>query len=580
MVDEAPLANAVDALPAQLAVWHDGPAALSRLLASCTLQRFLDEAELLRGGVAAGIQHVEVEDPRRTEHRDRWRHAVSTIIEWHGRHGLPSDTLVPPANRAPRSRNRAAARRVRKDRPRRVAAADYDTAVALARSWYELDPIRVGLRTGDIEVLRRDSRHVWVRNRRRAEIEVLDIVLGYVTVPDSANSGDALSAAPDRIAEWFRTRSLATPGAEGLPERHPDAFRLINSVPSDLRAQAWADIEGDLVRQGQTVADDLDLGGLSFAHARTCFAFLLSQLRLNMLGAFHFGTPEATLWGVRPSNLKHALATRVGPDSANAFVRMCTFSPGRSPVSAPLIPSGEMLLIPAEIVSPIAFERTLLRAASADPAAAGNLGNVLGNRAARWAERLRAIPSCLVGEGIQVRDARGRSMGDLDVVAWDPRARTMAIFETKWPVDAATLTESNKVDAVFDKGRAQLTRLRAAIEDGSATVVWPRSWDVADDRVVFWWVGSAQQLDSRPRPPDDGIGSTSLRMVEQVLPADGLDDLMSRLANFPLPRVGVEYELQPCHVRAGELTIHYDGLAMLGRPPLPPAERRTHLGWT
>lgn len=580
MLDAAALAEAVDALPARLVVWHDGPATLSRLLASCTFHRLLGEAELLSGGVAVGLQRGEVEDPRRTDHRDRWRHAVSTIIEWHGRHGLPSETLVPPPDRAPRARNRAAARRARKERPRRVAASDYETAVALARLWYELDPLRIGLRAGDLEVFRRDTRHVWVRNRRRADIEALDILLGYVTVLDSASSGGALSGSSDRITEWFESNSPRAPRGGGVQARHPYAFWLINSVPSDLRDQAWTDIEDDLVRQGQTVADELDLGGLSFANARTCYAFLISQLRLNMLGAFHFGTPEATLWGIRPSNLKHALATRVGPGSANAFVQMCTSSPGRSPVSAPLIPNGDVLLIPAEIVSPIAFERTLLRAASADPAAAGNLGNVLGNRAARWAERLRAIPNCLVGEGVQVKDAHGRSMGDLDVVAWDPRARTMAIFETKWPVDAATLTESIKVDAVFDKGRAQLTRLRAAIEVGSATVIWPRSWNVADDRVVFWWVGSAQQLDSRPPPPDDGIGSTSLRMVEQLLPADGLDDLMSRLANFPLPRVGVEYELQPCHVRAGDLTIHYDGLAMLGRPPLPPAERRTHLGWT
>lgn len=87
-----------------------------------------------------------------------------------------------------------------------------------------------------------------------------------------------------------------------------------------------------------------------------CYAFLRSQIHLNKLGAFHFGAPEAMLWAIRPPNLERA------------FVEMCRFSRGRSPVSAPLVPNGEFILIPSEIVSPIAFERTLLRAATATPA--------------------------------------------------------------------------------------------------------------------------------------------------------------------------------------------------------------------
>jgi hypothetical protein len=259
---------------------------------------------------------------------------------------------------------------------------------------------------------------------------------------------------------------------------------------------------------------------------------------------------------------------------------MLRFTAGRSPVSAPLIQNGELLLVPSEIVSPIAFERTLLRAAAAQPAAGGTLGNVLGTRASKWADRLKTVPGCNVAPCVSVRDATGRTLGDLDVVAWDRTARLMAIFETKWPVDAATLSESNKVDALFDKGAAQIARLRSAIEQGGAAVGWPESWCVAPDTTTSWWVGSAQQLDSRPNRDDSGIHRTSLRMVERLLPASGLQDLIERLTTFPLPEQGHEYELVPRTIPAGSLTIHYDALSLIGTPPVPPIERRIQYGWT
>lgn len=285
------------------------------------------------------------------------------------------------------------------------------------------------------------------------------------------------------------------------------------------------------------------------------------------------------LWAIKPSSLITGLSTRVDRDAARAFVKMLTYSKGRSPVSAPLVPNGEFLLIPGEIVLPIAYERTLLRAASANPAASGTLGNVLGGRAARWAERLRTVAGCWVAEQVRVKDSDGRSLGDLDVVAWDAQRRIMAVFETKWPVDAATLNEGNKIDSMFDKGIAQLTRLRSAIVDGSASVLWPRSWNIAVDTATFWWVGSAQQLDSRTRA-DDLIGTTSLRLVEQLLPASDLNDLIMKLLTFPFPRRGYEYDLVSCAVSAGALTLHCDAIALNGPLPLPPPDRRTHDGWT
>jgi hypothetical protein len=573
------LADAIDALPRELAVWHDGPTALAKLLTHCTLNRLADEAKLFQSGITPGLLHpdTEMEHPAYTEHRDRWSHAVSTIVDWHGRLCHTQSSLVPvPA--PPRNSSRSAAKRHRRLRPRRVSERDYQDAVALASAWFELDPIRVGIRTGDMEVVRSAGRHIWVENLRRADVEVLDIVLGLVTVRgrDGVDEHDG----PDSITNWFASHSLAEPGSRGLPVRHPSAFGLLNSLPSHLRSQAWTETEIGLCQQGSTVTDELDLGGLTFGEARTCYAFLISQLHLNWLGAFHFGAPEAMLWAIRPSNLEFGLAQRVGHSAAHAFIEMCTFSTGRSPLSAPLIPDGELVFVPAEIVSPIAYERTLLRAASANPERAGRLGNILGSRASRWAERLRTVPGCQVAEELRVTDAGGRTLGDLDVVAWDPDERILAIFETKWPVDAATLSESYKVDAMFDKGITQVVRLRSAIDAGSATVRWSESWNVPDGVTTSWWVGSAQQLDSRVQRTASDIQTTSLRLVEQLLPAQSLGDLLTRIATVPLPRRGEEFDLEPRSVLVGRLTVHYDALALIGEPPVPPPDRRLHMGWT
>ncbi|MDO9455227.1 hypothetical protein [Nocardioides sp.] len=585
-MDARELAGSIDTVPRHLLIWRDGPAALPRLLAQSTLGRLQDEERLLLSGIPPTRPAIdEVEHESRSESRDRWRHNAATLVSWHAEFGHMSAAEDPPTIE-PRPKRHSGRRRQRGDGRRPVRVADYESAVEASSSWWELDPIRLGLRTGDMTVRRSDGRHVWIHNTRRPEIEALDLILGYVTVNDAppaewATSSNSTTSRLDPIDSWFHARRLAPPDAPGLGPRHPKAFDLMNRFPVALRTRAWRHTEARLIDQGTTIASDTDLGGITFADARTCYSFLLSQLHLNELGAFHFGTPEALLWGIRREHLARALASRVDRDAAEAFIRMLTFVTGRSPLSAPLIPNDGKFLIPSEIVSPIGYERTLLRAASADPSIAGRLGNALGRRSSRWSERLRAVPGSQVAEGVKVRDAGGRTLGDLDQIAWDARRRLLVVFETKWPVDAATLDESYKTDAQFSKGASQLVRLRDAIRGGAA-VSWPPGFTIPTDLAgirTSWWVGSAQQLDSRDINFPD-IRTTSLRLVEQLLPADHLDDLLERLTNFPLPREGIDFEMAQQTVRVEALSIHYPAIQMIGERPTPPSNRRTRHGWT
>jgi hypothetical protein len=574
-VEDVDLATALDELPSELMVWHDGPAALPRLLALCTVKRSLEVQDLIAEWSETTADNLARSSPAAVgpfvvpfELTDHWRHTVMTLTEWAVRHQHPNPGLVPVTTSG--SRNRAAKRRARRLRPRPVNDNDYETAIALAREWMALDTVRIGLRTGDISVDHArgsQGNHVWVTNRRRADIEVMDIMLSSVTAFDWSPS-DALTG---RLERWFFSARRA--GA-------PDAGDVLNHLPPDILTATWDEAEESLESQGTTISPGTDIGGLTLGDARTCYAFLLAQLRLNHIAAIIFESPETLLWALRPEHLVRALGLRVTPASADAFVDLCTFTPGRNALSAPLIPHRDQLLIPSELVSPIAFERTLLRAATATPGAGGRLGNILGERAERWSERLATVPGCEVASSILVKDENGRTRGDLDVVAWDPERGDLMVIETKWPVDAATLPESFKVDAVFDKGRTQLLALREAIASGQVRVSWPDAWDLdLGQMTVWWWVGTAQQLESRDID-SHGVGATSLRMVEHLMPVESLADLAQRMLNPPLPKIGRDFVMEPISMRAGSWTIHSHAIQILTTRGPHPLGRRVADGWT
>lgn len=430
----------------------------------------------------------------------------------------------------------------------------------MAESWEALDALRVGVGSGDITVREWTGRHVYVSNGRLATVEALDIALAQVTVLDAPAS--PVDFGP--VEAWFQ-RNSGRPGA-------------IHWMPASVRRIAWQGALSTLEAQGTSVPLTTDLGGLTLEEARACYALLLGQPHLNLISAAVLGTPQAVVWGIKPPALLHLLSAHVEERAARAFLDVYKYAAKRRPLSAPLIPWRDMLLIPWELVSPVAFERTLLRVRRRTLHDPVRWGTWWGPRAVRWGERLNSVPGCVVAEEVPVRGG-GRSFGDLDVVAWDPAERLMMVLETKWPVDAATLNESEKVDAFIARGRRQLDRVRAAVADGSAVVRWPAGWNVHADSEIRRWVGSAQQLESRTVVDAPDIKSTSLPLVEHLLPKPNLRSLLNALDEIPMPREGFEYELVPSTVSVEDLVVHFDRLA-LHDPPTPPPERRLWNGWT
>jgi len=520
------LINYLAGLPRQLGVWRAGRHGLYHLLLSSSLERMAD------------LGSAPLEPWEGADAAEGWRHATSTLIEWHSEW----------------------AQRGRTDEP---SAQDVIAAVRRARQWRVLETVLLGLRTGDMNVVETGGWDIRIANKRDHSVEALDIILEQVSIPAEST---LVEVSLGSVYGWFADHAGRPAAAHTLP-------KWASSV-----VYQWA--LANLVNRGLTMPADTKLGDLTLAEARKCYALLIARTELASMCTNILGSRETAVWYSEPHRLRESLRDHVSEESSEAFIRLCTFGPGRTPASAPLIPDASLIAIPAALVSPVGFERTLLRAASADPARGGSLGNALGRRAARWADRLRAIPGTLVAERLAVRHNGGQKVGDLDVVAFDPGSNLMIIIETKWPVDAHTLRETLKIDRAIADGCKQLSRIRAAIEAG-ATVQWPAGWDVRENTHILWWVGTAQQLASSPEACAQDILTTSLRLLEHILPAAAsLADLRERIEQLPFPRLGSEYEIIDQAVRVGKYRITFPAIGMLDKPPTPSEDRRTKMGWT
>lgn len=329
LVDATELRALIADLPIDLAAWHDGKDALPKMLSVLAMRRI---ERLAREGLHPALHapdHLRVD----TRSDDRFSHAAAAVVTWGSKHLRDETSIVPPEITRRQGRAR---RKGRRPIARNVVASDFEAACDLAWDWQQLELVEMGLATGDLTIREATGKHVWLENHRRSDVEVLDIVLAQVTALESPWQADITET-----KAWFEAN-------RGRPER-------VHFLPESIRRSAWGEALALLEDQGTTIPDSTHLGGVTLAEGRACYALLIAQLHLNEFCTIFLGTEQTLVWGIKPANLVKLLSLYVDERAAVAFIDLCRYVAGRSPVSTPLVPHRELLLIPSALVSPIAF---------------------------------------------------------------------------------------------------------------------------------------------------------------------------------------------------------------------------------
>ncbi|MER6691348.1 hypothetical protein [Streptomyces minutiscleroticus] len=481
--------------------WQSGPDRIYDLLRTATKLRAME--------IAAGLTS---DLP--------WESVLAQLVVWH--HQLPVGT-------GPCSES---------------AATEVTALAALAQ---HLDRLETGVRTGAYQV-RLSGGRFRVRQRWDPSIEVADMILAEAatpahlpelseterrwisTRPANSRSGppsEVLRAAVDRAAETIEAYRQAVP--EG---QIPDTFPLGEGMTAGDMAQVLAVIMG--------------IASLCETTAHT-----LSRLETTLA---HFRVPQ--LMG-----LLAALCPSVSAAHRALAVERLTYRPGRSCRTSPLIQHDDIVIICPPLVTPRAVDAIMLRSAAHEPRGFGSVGREQGERAAAWAEWLRATPGALLAERVPATRADGRSAGDLDVVVVDPARRTGVCFEIKWPIEALSLAEAMKVENWVTSAARQLDRLRGELRAGRAAVQLPDGWPAFDSIDWTWCVGTPQQLCLRPLPVPE-MCSTSLRYVQALGTPPSLDALTDILVRPDLPLEGKHFKVIRRSFPIGRRQVQLDAIGV------------------
>ncbi|WP_129858242.1 hypothetical protein [Streptomyces albidoflavus] len=517
--------------PAGLSVWNSGTTALHALLASVSV-RYLREVH--KGSPSA--RNSEDGEPG-GETRD-WANMTAQLIEWAFRYCDSSISNEPTLEQV-------------------------DEALDLAQNWGVIDIGLEGGKAGRVRVEQK-GKEILIDPIANPSIEVLDMLLEEIDTKnvDENLAGPSLEPAYEYFSAQQGRRNVhknLPPWIGGLYIQHMKNY--VSNKPWEMPL-------------------DTDLGGLTLREAIPLMGTLkgMSFLQLTLFR----GEPnlETAYLAMRPETLTRWLK-RYNPKSSviDKFIDLFTYRGpgGKTPFSAPIIPWDGQLVMPFALLADGLEERMIIRAAASNPSSSGKLGMSLGRLGNKWASRLGEIPGVKVATEVKVLAQNRRKIGDLDIAALDPDGKSGLIVEAKWPIDARVLADAWKQEAAIDKGREQIERLKAEISDG-AIVKLPQGWPQFSDVEWTWIVGTARYLD--PRRYSDGPSVTCLRLIEQLLPATSVNELLQRLKNFPYPREGTEFSLSWKRVVVGGVTVKARMIELLATTPRVPTDRRRSRGWT
>ncbi|MEU1805985.1 hypothetical protein [Streptomyces sp. NPDC019937] len=535
MTQEGPyekIREIANSVPADLEIWKSGRSALPIALFEVSRRRLTNKIERIGTG-------GPVNDDG--EIGGKWASVVAHLTEWAFRYGDQTKE-----GREPTEQDAAA-------------------AVDLAEKWKALDIAFNAGRAGRAKISQ-TKRGFWIDPLSDPRLEVLDMILEGVDTfaAPAPEMGPDLSPA----ISYLNSMHTSTPGGSATVPRGVMGL-FVQHAKNNLRAQHWE------------VPRSTNIGGMTLDEAIPLLGTLQGIAATGMEVFARY--PSLTM--ANPAFKRNDLAkmiARYNPssDKVERFLDLFTYKGqnGRSPLSAPLVEWNDTLIVTPHLLHDSLTERMVLRAASADPASSGKLGVALGDLCSQWAARLRGIPGVEVAEEVKIFDAGNKKLGDLDIVALDRGQMQGLIIEAKWPVDARTLSDARKQEDAVDKGRSQIERLQTQM-GGDVKVKFPNGWPDFYDVQWKWIVGTARFLDSRRT--ESTIPSLSLRLIETLLPASSLRELLESLEDLPLPKEGKDFRLGWKSVRIGRYVIHVRTIHMLrSHPTSSPLGRRRADGWT
>ncbi|MEU0797829.1 hypothetical protein ABZ342_47850 [Amycolatopsis sp. NPDC005961] len=462
-----------------------------------------------------------------------WETLIDLVLEWHYAH--PSGD-------------------------REVVDQDVFNALDLALKFTRITPLEVAIRTGAYRI-RKTGNDFRVHYQWNMAPEVADLYLER-----RSSTHETPEPSPAEL-EW-----AAKQDRKQLNKFEPPIALMRRATDRALTSiKEWqaSTSEGHL-------ADDFDLGdGLTVRSMTEVLSVLMAIAQLGELAHARVRAPGVTLVHAHRSAIidwmKELCSNSTKPAIDVALDRL-TAGLGRSVRRSLLVPNGEIVTFLPLLLFPRAFDSLMLRTAAYNPGTYGPIGQRQGNQANVWAKWFSAVSGTQVAERLKVRDATGKVVGDLDVVALDATTMRGAVFEIKWPIDAVTLPETLKIEGNITAAARQLGHVRKLLREGESEVQLPRGWPAFRDVEWTWCVGTPRQLTARPLPEPE-MTAISMQYLASLGEVDTLTDVLGLLEKPDWPQAGSHYTVQKTTIELDRHRIHMDSLHLKDVDWLPRVRR-------
>ncbi len=234
----------------------------------------------------------------------------------------------------------------------------------------------------------------------------------------------------------------------------------LTSILRDLRDWGLAVHPAD-IPEGQLLA------GVRYSSLRRYFAAIMALGQAHLL--LHMSAAVSGIYGMAAPSLTLRMPTRelngyiariseLDPVEVAQISAMCSFDGtirNMPPICQPLIKANDTeVLIPHVFSLGSNLERNLLKMLARNPLTRPDYNKFSSSKESIALSKLLTL---LRGHGIACRDRvavtdHGRSITDIDVLAYDPRDRCLLVIQHKWLIEPDSVNESKDCDNELAKG--------------------------------------------------------------------------------------------------------------------------------